>query len=152
MKYILEKASKDNIEYLIKCKLSSILEYTNELSKDEIINIKNYVNKTIPLQINNYKIIMINNRMAGCILVELKDNRILLDEIYIENDYRNKGIGTDIIRNVLLDNREVYLWVWKLNRKAVNLYKKLGFYILEETETRYYMKNDKNYKKLKECR
>ena len=67
-------------------------------------------------------------------------NGKLLDELYLEEEYRNNKIGTDIIKNILNKNDVVYLWVYKLNTKAISLYKRLGFQIMEETETRYYMK------------
>ena len=63
----------------------------------------------------------------------------MLDEIYIEKDYRNKKIGTNIIKDILKNNDTVYLWVYKDNIKAIKLYKKLGFLIKEETDSRYYM-------------
>ena len=67
----------------------------------------------------------------------------LIDEIYIEKEFRNNGIGTDIIRKMLENNRNIYLWVYKENSKAVLLYKMLGFIIVDETDSRYYMKYDK---------
>lgn len=73
-------------------------------------------------------------------LVESKSNEALLEEIYLEENYRNKGIGSDIIKEVISKNDIIYLWVYKLNIKAVSLYKKLGFKIIKKIETRYYMK------------
>ncbi len=70
-----------------------------------------------------------------------KDDGVLLDEIFIEEDYRNKGVGTDIITSIIFENDIVYLWVYKLNTKAISLYKKLGFTIIQETDSRYYMKH-----------
>ena len=65
----------------------------------------------------------------------------LIDEIYIEKEFRNNGIGTDIIMKVVKknNNKNIYLWVYKENIKAVSLYKRLGFKIIDETESRYYM-------------
>ena len=146
MNYILKDAVNGNIEYLIECKLNNIFEYAGELPKKEINRIKNYVNRTIPQQIDNYKIIIIDNKIVGCVLVVPKDDGFLLDEIYIETDFRNKGIGTKIIKSILLDKEIVYLWVYKLNEKAIQLYKKLGLNSLEETETRYYMKYESKNK------
>ena len=37
------------------------------------------------------------------------------------------------------NNKNIYLWVYKENIKAVSLYKRLGFKIIDETESRYYM-------------
>ena len=72
-----------------------------------------------------------------------KDDGVLLDEIFLDENYRNKGIGSSIISKIFKTNNIVYLWVYKDNIKAINLYKKLGFNLVEETETRYYMKYSK---------
>ena len=64
-------------------------------------------------------------------------------DIFVLKEYRNKGIGTDIIKNILKNNSIVYLWVYKKNIKAISLYKKMKFKIINETENRYYMKYSK---------
>lgn len=49
-----------------------------------------------------------------------------------------------------LNNNKIYLWVYKENKNAISLYKKIGFNIIKETETRFYMiysKESKNFKK-----
>ena len=139
-KYKLELSSKKDIDILIKYKLSSILEYASDLSNKELDEINTYVKDNVPNQINNYKLINIDGNIVGCILVENKDNGVIIDELYIEEKYRNNGIGTDLINNVISNNNIVYLWVYKLNVKAIRLYKRLGFKIIKETENRYYMK------------
>lgn len=69
----------------------------------------------------------------------------MLDEIYIEKDYRNKKIGTNIIKDILKNNDTVYLWVYKDNKKAISLYKRMGFNICKSTDIRYYMGFKKKY-------
>lgn len=139
-KYKLEKASTKDIERIKKYKLNTIFEYAKDLDKKEVEKINNYVNKTTPNQIFKYKNIVLNNIIVGSFLITKNENGLLLDEIFIEEQYRNKGIGTSIIKNVLSkSNNNVYLWVYKDNVKAVNLYNKLGFNIKEETDSRYYM-------------
>ena len=144
--YKLESANKDDIEILITYKLASILDYAKNLPKEEIEKITNYVKTTIPTQMKNYEIIIINNQKVGCLLLEKYKDGILLNEIYLDKNYRNKGIGTSILTNILNNNSKVYLWVYKENISALNLYKKLGFKIKETTETRYFMQYDKSYK------
>ena len=139
-KYKLELSSKKDIDILIKYKLSSILEYASDLSNKELDEINTYVKDNVPNQINNYKLINIDGNIVGCIFVENKDNGVIIDELYIEEKYRNNGIGTDLINNVISNNNIVYLWVYKLNVKAIRLYKRLGFKIIKETENIYYMK------------
>ena len=59
---------------------------------------------------------MCNKNKVGCLLVTKKDDGVILDEIYLEEEYRNKGIGTEIIKNILKNNFIVYLWVYKKNK------------------------------------
>ena len=140
MNYKLMKANIDDVSILIDYKLKSIFDYAENLSLEEIKQINNYVKSNVPKQIDDYKVICINDKKVGCLLVVNKDDGVLLDEIYLEEKYRNKGIGTSIIKKILSSYNIVYLWVYKLNTRAISLYKKLGFKIIDETETRYYMK------------
>lgn len=140
MNFNLENATKKYEDLLIKYKLNTILEYANNISETEFIKINEYVKNNVPKQITAYKIIKANNKAIGCVLVTKHLDGALLDELYLEEKYRNKGIGTKIIKDILAGNEIVYLWVYKENRKAINLYKKLKFHIAKETETRYFMK------------
>ncbi len=140
MNYKLMKANIDDVSILIDYKLKNIFDYAENLSLEEIKQINNYVKSNVPKEIDDYRVICINDKKIGCLLVVNKDDGVLLDEIYLEEKYRNKGIGTSIIKKILSSYNIVYLWVYKLNTRAISLYKKLGFKIIDETETRYYMK------------
>ncbi len=140
MNYKLIKSSSKDIEKLIEYKKRTIFEYAKDLPDDEINKINNYVKNNVLKLLNDYSNIIVDNKVIGCLLLTNKDDNILLDEIYIEQEYRNKGIGTDIIKNVINENDIIYLWVYKENVKAISLYKKLGFNVIDETDSRYYMK------------
>ena len=143
MDYKLIKSSNDDIEKLIDYKKKTIFEYAKDLSENEINKINNYVNNNVPKLLNNYSNIVVDDKVVGCLLLTDKDDGTLLDEIYLEEKYRNKGIGTNIIKEVINNNDIIYLWVYKENIQAISLYKKLGFVVIEETESRYYMKHSK---------
>ena len=140
MNYRLVNATKRDILKLIEYKLESIFDYAENLSLEEINQINDYVKSNVTKELNNYKVICIDDKKVGVLLITNKDDGVLLDEIYLEERYRNKGIGTSIIKEILSNYNIVYLWVYKLNIKALSLYKKLGFKIINETKTRYYMK------------
>lgn len=73
-------------------------------------------------------------------IMEQIEYGLLLDEIFIQKEYRDKGLGSSIIKNYVLNNDDnIYLWVYKDNIKAINLYNKIGFKVREETDTRYYV-------------
>ena len=143
MKYELVKSSNKDIDRLIEYKKRTIFEYAKDLSKEEINKINNYVTNEVPELINDYCNIVVDNKTVGCLLLTKKDDGKLLDEIYLEEEYRNKGIGTSILKEVISSNDIVYLWVYKENIQAISLYKKLGFIVIDETESRYYMKCSK---------
>ena len=140
MNYELVKSSFDDIERLIKYKKDTIYAYADNLSNDEIKEIDSYVSTNVPLFLNDYFNIVSDGKIIGCVLLTDMDDGKLLDEIYLEEDYRGKGIGSDIIKNILKENSVLYLWVYKANVKAISLYKRLGFVVINETDSRYYMK------------
>ena len=144
MKYSLVDASIDYINYLKQAKSNIIYTYANNLTEEEKIKINNYIDTSIPKELKEYKIILFNNKAIGCLLIKKQNNGVLLDEIYLEESYRSLGIGTEIIKKILDINNIVYLWVYKENKKAVFLYKRLNFIIVDETESRYYMKYKKS--------
>lgn len=140
IEYKLVNASFDDIDMLINYKLSTIYEYAGELDKEEKKRIDKYVNEEVKKCIDKYKVIMVDSEKIGAYLVDDYDNGKILDEIYIIENYRCKGIGRKIIEDILKQHIVVYLWVYKMNEKALRLYKRLGFNIEEETESRYFMK------------
>ena len=141
--YKLVKASKKDIPRLIKYKKDIIYMYSKDLVEDERNKIDEYVITSANEMFEDYYNIIIDDKIIGSILLKDMPQGKLIDEIYIEKEFRNNGIGTDIIRKMLENNRNIYLWVYKENEKAVSLYKRLGFIIVYETESRYYMKYDK---------
>ena len=82
MKYRLVNATKRDILKLIEYKLESVFDYAENLSLEEINQINDYVKSNVTKELNNYKVICI-------------------DGIYLEEKYRNKGIGTSIIKEIL---------------------------------------------------
>lgn len=143
--YKIETATINDLERIKYYKLKTIVEYAKSLSEEEMTKIDNYICESVPTLIKDYKNIIYNKKIIGSILIRKIDDGLLLDEIFIEKEYRNKGIGSSIIKNYVLDNDyNLYLWVYKDNIKAFNLYKKLGFKIKEETDSRYYMEFQKN--------
>lgn len=139
----LVKSSKKDISRLVQYKKDIIYMYSKDLAEDEKENINEYVITSVNEIFKDYYNIIIDDKIIGSVCIRDLENAKLLDEIYLEKEFRNKGIGTDIIRKIIENNESVYLWVYKKNKKAVLLYKRLGFTIEEETETRYYMNYDK---------
>ena len=148
IKYKLVKASKKDIPKLIQYKEDIIYMYSKGLSGEEKENITEYIITSVNETLKDYYNILFDDKIIGSILVKDIQEGKLIDEIYIEKEFRNNGIGTDIIKKLIENNESIYLWVYKDNAKAVSLYKRLGFKVIDETESRYYMEyNVKGEKK-----
>lgn len=139
IKYKLLKALKKDMPRLIQYKKDIIYMYSKELAEDEKNKIDKYVTSSVNETLKDYFNIIVDDKIIGSGCIKELENGKLLDEIYLEKEFRNKGIGTKIIKKVIEENDKIYLWVYKKNRKAVLLYKRLGFRIEEETNSRYYM-------------
>ena len=142
----IRKAELNDVDMLLDMKLDIILssEEIAELDKRELEKIVNYSEEEIRENLEDYKIIEDDDKnVIGIFALFDYDDGKLLDTIYVINSSRKKGIGTKIIKNIILNNYQpIYLWVYKSNKLAVKLYEKLNFKIIEETDTKYFMKNE----------
>jgi ribosomal protein S18 acetylase RimI-like enzyme len=90
-----------------------------------------------------YKIIVQNNIDIGAISVSKDNNEVFIMNIQILPEYQNRGIGAEVINQIIVDSKSknldrVWLQVFKIN-PAKKLYDKLGFSTIKETETHYVM-------------
>lgn len=76
------------------------------------------------------RIILMNGRAIGRMLVNRSDSAILLTDIALLTEYRNAGIGTGLIQNLMKEAAEsakpLHLHVLETS-PAVRLYERLGF-------------------------
>lgn len=143
MEYKIINATEKDIKLINRYRKDILIGKRNNITKEEKKQINDYINESTLMTLKYYKIIVIDDKKVGCLLLSNQVDGKLFDELYLENEYRNKGIGSKIINEVLENNNIVYLWVYKDNTKAINLYNKLGFEVIMETKTRYYMKYEK---------
>lgn len=138
--YELVDSTSNDIQNIIDYKCDNIFMYDYDLNDEEKGRIRKYVENDILVELDNFKMIKVEDILVGTVgVIDYEDGK-MIDEIFILEEYRNRGIGTDIINNILNKNNKVYLWVYIDNVRAVKLYKRLGFKVIEETDKRYFMK------------
>ena len=138
--YTLKTANIKDISLLETWKLQTVLDYAGKLSIEEQEKISNYVHNEVLEYLHFFELIEVSSSIVGCVLVRPYQDGYLLDEIYLEKEYRNLGIGSSILKDKTMQFSPLYLWVYKDNKKAISLYKRIGFFVKEETATRYFMK------------
>lgn len=79
-----------------------------------------------------------NDRIVGhaAVTPESEDDPEFV--IFVHRDYRDRGIGTELVKQVLaytetMDYRNIVLDVARTNERAINVYESLGFDIVSET-------------------
>jgi len=89
------------------------------------------------------QIIVLDDQDIGVMSTEKRENEIFLSSIYILPEYQGQGIGTQLLKSLVAEafgeGLPVTLRVLKVN-PARRLYERLGFSVIRETETRYFMK------------
>ena len=128
---------------------------------DLFISVDEAINKDeLEELINNGEIYVAkeNNNIVGYIIIEImeKNNRKMrykkileISNLGVEEKYRNKGIGTELlnfIKNKAIENNctDLYLTVNEENKNAIKLYEKFGFRIKNIAYSMQIEKNNKN--------
>ena len=119
----------------------------DERKYDTTIDEKFVVKDYFINMINNQNILLLyknENKPIGYIFAKKIDNKYLIDGLYIDINFRNKGIATKLIKVIIkeiysLGNYKIFINVLKKNKVAVNLYKNIGFIVEQEDELKFYM-------------
>ena len=83
-----------------------------------------------------FKIVKKDNQIVGFIEYIKEDNKLFLSKLYVEKNNRGLGIGklmfNDCLEYAKINNlNTIYLTVNKYNMPSINIYKNLGFKIVD---------------------
>ena len=120
-----------------------ILEYEN-VENIDLEKVLCWVRKKVTACIQEYTTIYADGEKAGYYRFCRNQEGIFeIDDLYIFPEYQNRGIGSEVIRKCCESASEpVMLYVFIRNRKALSLYQRLGFEIVETIkDSRYIMKS-----------
>ena len=139
IEYHTEFAREKDKEIIKKYELASILDYSSNLNKEEQETITKFVEEELSKNITQYQKIIVSGKVVGCYHIEPYQDGVLISILYLETEVREKHIGTRILKAIINAYENVYLWVYKENKRAIRLYERLGFQTIQETEMRFLM-------------
>lgn len=149
--YKLVNGKEKDSDILTSIKLVTMIddEMDKVLSYTEKAKIRKSIDMNIERTCESYKIIYVDNKIAGAYLVLPYLDGYIIDEIFLFDEFRNQGIGSDIINNLAKKYDSLYIWVYKNNERAINLFKRLGFRLYTNGRS-LIMRYDKVYVNVKD--
>lgn len=89
-------------------------------------------------------IIEVEGKRVGMIQMLDHSDAVEIAEIQIDPSHQNRGVGTSVVKGVISNasglGRDVRLSVGLMNQKAIELYERLGFSSVGQSETHCHMK------------
>ena len=135
------QATEEDFDFLFAMHISTMKEYVDRIwGWDDAFQESLFRERYIP---NQVQVITFDGKDIGMISLEERDEDVFLRAIEILPSHQGQGIATRIIQQIIDDaaskQKPVILSVLKVN-PAKRLYERLGFSIIEETDTHFIMK------------
>lgn len=86
------------------------------------------------------------NKVGYVHVIEEIDQSYLLDDLFVLEKYREKGIGTEILRDVVQNADDaVYVYMYIKNTRLIDFFEKRGFYVKRiVSKSRLILQHDHN--------
>lgn len=142
MEYCLKDCKETDRNFIYNVKKESIYDYVQRIwGWNEEYQIKDFETDFI---FKNFKIIVLDNIYIGFVQINEDMSNVNITEIHIIHKYQGKGIGGNIISNIIKraikDNKTVSIGCFIDNTRARQLYERLGFKVISITDAHYEMK------------
>ena len=91
-----------------------------------------WTKRKIEKRIGEYTRVLADGEAAAFYRFVPDGERMELDDLYVLPAFRNKGIGTAILRRCVAQGKPIYFYVFTGNARAVALYEREGFRKMED--------------------
>ncbi|MBE5735416.1 MAG: GNAT family N-acetyltransferase [Clostridiales bacterium] len=142
MKYNFRKYEDKDYNFIYELKKNAYKKYVEEIwgewnDEKQHLFFDNYIAQ----QKDRIKIIVIDGTDIGYFDDKADENNYEVVNIIVQPEYQGKGIGTQILKNVIEENRNKDIDIQCfLTNPVVYLYKRLGFVEYEKTNTHIKLK------------
>ncbi len=124
-------AQRCDIPQLLALEEELILQYEDRNTVD-LEKILNWCSRKLEKRLNTYHRILCDETPVGFYALAEDGPRFELDSFYILPEYRNQGIGTQVLKHLQATaEKPMYLYVFTANRRAMALYHRMGFREIE---------------------
>lgn len=140
------QANKDDFDFTFRIKTNSTKQIVEKIwGWDNSVQLDYHKKQFDPTKI---KIIISEKQEVGYISISTTDSILFIESILIDNSFQGNKIGTKVLletmKSAIKQKKSVELQVLKINNKAKNLYDRLNFQTIGQTELHYKMRYDEN--------
>lgn len=139
-----QRATTADIESIFRLCKQLIADY-EDLESIDYDKVLKWVQRKLEQSIGEYTAVYQDREKVGYYhFYQREDGEYEIDDLYVFPEYQNCGIGTEILQQCCSSvHAPVMLYVFVKNKKAISLYKHLGFEIWQTVnETRYIMRKE----------
>ena len=86
-----------------------------------------WTRRKIEKRIGEYTRVLADGEVAAFFRFVPDGERMELDDLYVLPEFRDKGVGTAVLRRCIAQGRPIYFYVFTGNVRAVALYEREGF-------------------------
>lgn len=140
MDFQLRPAVSQDHDWIYACKAASVRPYVEPIwGWNEAFQRMDFDGDFV--SIAQFHVIETSEKPIGFLQVVEEKDGIEVAELHLLQDCRGRGIGSSILRGLLADCQErgcaLRLGCFKENHRALDLYQRLGFRCVAETESHY---------------
>lgn len=117
-------ATPDDISHIFALSQKLISTYEKEADLEIVFKWMKY---KITQHIDSYQVIYKDDCKVGYFRVTEENE---LDDLYILERYQNQGIGSYVLQ--CISRKNMFLYVFNENKKAIALYERFGFKVVED--------------------
>lgn len=122
-----KQATIEDIDVIYELSKDLIFKYEKQGNLDYILK---WMYTKIKSYIEEYQVIYQNNFKVGYFRLFMQDEYKELDDFYIFEEFRNQGIGTEVLNQICKEPMQLY--AFNENIKAIALYERFGFRIIKD--------------------
>lgn len=118
---------------VIFAQAKELIDHYEDLSCIDYDKVLKWVNNKITHEITTYRCVLLDGKPAAYYRL-CRDGE--LDDLYVLPRYRNRGIGSEIMKKCLEESEKpLYLYVFTLNKRAISFYERFDFSVRETVGT-----------------
>ena len=113
----------------------ALIEEYEDLTAIDLPRVLGWVEKNLQAHLSDFRRVLYDGKPAGFFCLSEGE----LDSLFVLPQFRRKGIGTEAIRYCQELSPSLFLYVFKKNTGAVELYRRMGFEITQKVGTTRYI-------------